>query len=324
MALNEQMQQMIQQDIQDAETRPKEEILKEQMEGLKTAGRTARDIVVESIPGVSEALAEKRVDEALQRGDTTGAMIEGAAGVVGVLPGIGDIAARGIRKFRRLNLNEDQLFDKRKITEKSLDQHLNLEGESSTSHYITPDGTFADAVNEHDEFASEFGKDTKSIALENGLIRSGGVFRARGLEGSPLSFSAEIIEGQPITREQKRVMRNAVDNVDIAYLDISDDRGNIISALKSKPEIKNYIRQLEVSEPDPSYVAGPLDIGDNEGLVDGKWAKGETTARNERRYVLEMQQNKLAYKEDGIKQVKYEFVGEEKLTPWAKMINIKL
>ena len=62
----------------------------------------------------------------------------------------------------------------------------------------------------------------------------------------------------------------------------------------------------------------------DEGLVDGKWAKGETTAKNERRYVLEMQQNKLAYKEDGIKQVEYEFVGEEKLTPWAKMINIKL
>ena len=62
----------------------------------------------------------------------------------------------------------------------------------------------------------------------------------------------------------------------------------------------------------------------DEGLVNGKWAKGETTARNERRYVLEMQQNKLAYKEDGIKQVKYKFLGDEKFTPWAKMINIQL
>jgi|TARA_R100000081_G_C4766881_1_gene143259 hypothetical protein len=62
----------------------------------------------------------------------------------------------------------------------------------------------------------------------------------------------------------------------------------------------------------------------DEGLVDGKWAKGETTARNERRYVLQMQQNKLAYKEDGIKQVKYEFIKETKLTPWAKMIDVKL
>jgi hypothetical protein len=96
-ALNEQMQQMVQQDIQDAETRPKDEILQEQMDGLKTAGRTARDIAVESIPGVSEALAEKRVDEALQRGDTTGAIIEGAAGLMGAVPMVGDAAAKGLR-----------------------------------------------------------------------------------------------------------------------------------------------------------------------------------------------------------------------------------
>ena len=62
----------------------------------------------------------------------------------------------------------------------------------------------------------------------------------------------------------------------------------------------------------------------DEGLVNGSWAKGETTAKNEERYVLKMQQGKVDYKEDGIKQVKYEFIGEEKLTPWAKMINIKL
>jgi len=62
----------------------------------------------------------------------------------------------------------------------------------------------------------------------------------------------------------------------------------------------------------------------DEGLVNGKWAKGDTTAANEKRYVLQMQQGKIDHKEDGIKQVEYEFIGEEKLTPWAKMINIKL
>ena len=62
----------------------------------------------------------------------------------------------------------------------------------------------------------------------------------------------------------------------------------------------------------------------DEGIVDGKFAKGETTARNERRYVLQMQQDKIDYKNDGIKQVKYKLVGEEILTPWAKMINIEL
>ena len=63
---------------------------------------------------------------------------------------------------------------------------------------------------------------------------------------------------------------------------------------------------------------------EDEGIVGGVFKKGETTAANERRYVLEMQQNKINYKDDGIKQVKYKLVSEEKLTPWAKMLNIEL
>lgn len=63
---------------------------------------------------------------------------------------------------------------------------------------------------------------------------------------------------------------------------------------------------------------------EDEGIVDGKFKKGETTAANERRYVLKMQQGKVDYKADGIKQLKYEVVKETILTPWAKMIDIKL
>ena len=63
---------------------------------------------------------------------------------------------------------------------------------------------------------------------------------------------------------------------------------------------------------------------EDEGLVNGKWAKGDTTAANEKRFVKEMQQGKINYKEDGIKQVEYKLISEEKLTPWAKMINIEL
>ena len=62
----------------------------------------------------------------------------------------------------------------------------------------------------------------------------------------------------------------------------------------------------------------------DEGLVNGRWAKGPTTARNERRYVLEMQQGKYKYKNEGFNTLKYELVSEEKLTPWAKMLNVKL
>jgi len=62
----------------------------------------------------------------------------------------------------------------------------------------------------------------------------------------------------------------------------------------------------------------------DEGIVNGRFVKGETTAANERRYVLKMQQGKIDYKEDGIKQLKYEYIKEKKLTPWAKIVDIKL
>ncbi len=41
----------------------------------------------------------------------------------------------------------------------------------------------------------------------------------------------------------------------------------------------------------------------DEGFVNGKWAKGETTARNEKRFVTEMQQRKIDYKNDGLSQI---------------------
>ena len=67
----------------------------------------------------------------------------------------------------------------------------------------------------------------------------------------------------------------------------------------------------------------------DEGLVKdehGKdvWAKGETTARNEKRFVYQMQQGKWDYKSDGMSSLKYELVGIEEITPKAKFINIKL
>jgi|688.fasta_scaffold00772_43 hypothetical protein len=42
---------------------------------------------------------------------------------------------------------------------------------------------------------------------------------------------------------------------------------------------------------------------EDEGFVNGTWKKGETTAKNERRFVTEMQQKKINYKEDGLKNI---------------------
>jgi hypothetical protein len=62
----------------------------------------------------------------------------------------------------------------------------------------------------------------------------------------------------------------------------------------------------------------------DEGFVNGKWAKGETTARNERRFVTEMQQRKIDYKNDGMNSLKYEVVSTEMFLDNCLMINIKL
>jgi hypothetical protein len=61
----------------------------------------------------------------------------------------------------------------------------------------------------------------------------------------------------------------------------------------------------------------------NVGGID-KWAKGETTAKNERRYILEMQQDKIDYKSDGINSVSYELVSVDTIDGKHQMINVKL
>ena len=65
---------------------------------------------------------------------------------------------------------------------------------------------------------------------------------------------------------------------------------------------------------------------ETEGLIkEGgieKWAKGETTARNERRYVLEMQQGKIDYKKDGINNMKYKHISTKTIFDKHKLINV--
>jgi len=65
----------------------------------------------------------------------------------------------------------------------------------------------------------------------------------------------------------------------------------------------------------------------DEGFVDGKWAKGETTARNEKRFVTEMQQRKIDYKKDGLNNIldvlEIDSV-DDNLYPNTKFINVRM
>ena len=65
---------------------------------------------------------------------------------------------------------------------------------------------------------------------------------------------------------------------------------------------------------------------EDEGFVNGEWKKGETTARNEKRFVTEMQQKKINYKEDGLNKILevLDIVNvDETIYPNTMFINVK-
>jgi hypothetical protein len=68
----------------------------------------------------------------------------------------------------------------------------------------------------------------------------------------------------------------------------------------------------------PHQTEGLIKVG---GI--DKWAKGETTAQNERRYVLQMQQGNIDYKSDGINSMKYELLSIDTIYNKHKLINVK-
>ncbi len=62
----------------------------------------------------------------------------------------------------------------------------------------------------------------------------------------------------------------------------------------------------------------------DEGFVNGKWAKGETTAKNERRFVTQMQQGKIDYKNDGLNTLKFSLIDTLMFKENCIMFNVKL
>ena len=67
----------------------------------------------------------------------------------------------------------------------------------------------------------------------------------------------------------------------------------------------------------PHQTEGLIKVG---GI--DKWAKGKTTADNERRYILQMQQGKLDYKNDGINNMNYNYINTDIIFDKHKLINV--
>jgi len=68
----------------------------------------------------------------------------------------------------------------------------------------------------------------------------------------------------------------------------------------------------------PHQTEGLISVG---GI--DKWAKGDTTAKNEKRYILEMQQGNINYKNDGINNMKYTYISTDTIFDKHKLINVK-
>lgn len=109
-----------------------------------------------------------------------------------------------------------------------------------------------------------------------------------------------------------------------------DLSGNDIDGIVRRCEIKSEKIKIPYTII-PHRIPGRLKClpHKDEGLITDesgtqRWAKGETTARNERRYVKQMQQGEWDYKSDGMNSLKYELVSIEEITSKAKFINVKL
>jgi hypothetical protein len=76
----------------------------------------------------------------------------------------------------------------------------------------------------------------------------------------------------------------------------------------------------------PHRTPGRMECLDHvdEGFVDGKWAKGQTTAKNEFRYIMGMQQGKVDHKKDGMNSLKYTLISKEEIAKNCFMLNVIL
>jgi hypothetical protein len=107
------------------------------------------------------------------------------------------------------------------------------------------------------------------------------------------------------------------DNLVFDYQTTESIKNNIIETIEDIEIIENIIPYRK----DGNFYCLPHA---DEGFVNGNWAKGETTARNEKRFVTEMQQKKIDYKNDGLNTLKYELVNTEMFMDNCVMINVKM
>lgn len=130
-------------------------------------------------------------------------------------------------------------------------------------------------------------------------------------------YKGKISEVKIYNKFFKDIKDMSSDDLVFDYQTMDIVKNNVIETIEDIELIENIVPYRK----DGSFNCLPHA---DEGFVNGNWAKGETTARNEKRFVTEMQQKKIDYKNDGLNTLKYELVNTEMFTEHCIMINVKL
>jgi len=130
-------------------------------------------------------------------------------------------------------------------------------------------------------------------------------------------YKGKISEVKIYNRFFEDIKDMSEDDLVFNYQTMESIKNNIVETIEDIEIIENIIPYRK----DGSFSCLPHA---DEGFVNGNWAKGETTARNEKRFVTEMQQRKIDYKNDGLNTLKYELVNTEMFMDNCLLINVKL
>ena len=232
---------------------PKEPVTKEK---VKSAAKDLGMFAAEMIPGVGEEIAAKRFEEAVKAGDKIGAGVEAAAGIMGIVPGVGDLVAQGVRKTKA---PLRKLFDK--LPQKEIDElpkqpdNNRIFGYHGTARERKPDEPFFDIgfARKNDQFLGEgfyFTLDPK-VAEEYANLRAFRDFdvgpiqkgkdpvlthRETGKKTTVANLQKGLdMEGNPLTMGQS-VSRFDLSNIEKPY---------VVRTEKQRKELKAKIPQLK-------------------------------------------------------------------------------
>ncbi len=152
---------------------------------------------------------------------------------------------------------------------------------------------------------------------------------------NPIHFRGKVAEimifDQSVDRKNKVTAFHNLDVNPIMHYVFDDTEGSIIrdrvNGIKAEIEGVTFSTDnFSVTDmPIPYRREGNFECMPHidEGLVNNKWAKGETTARNERRFVTQMQKRAINYKTEGYNSMKYEVVSVKDLGNNTILINCK-